>query len=747
LTLVLCSPACMSLALAQLPSPPETKAQPPDVRLQLQTDSGKTKFQIGEMIPLKLSFTSSSHQKYQINMATYDRSGRMNYEAFLVEPGAGWSDPLRAYFAYGGYIGGGGTTFRFLSSEPTVLPLVLNEWVRFDRPGKYSVSVVSHRITDVAKDAPYPQTTTDLISNRLELTIVPASATWQNATLKQAVAALDSTRASDSAPRPAAGEIKDTQTALTVLRHLGTPGAAKELAQRLRGDNSTTDYYCMFGLVGSPAHEAALAEMHRLVDSPDHPVSSTFLYCLRVLMRNPDQTLEKLADDEKRNADTIRSQMLEAVRRKRGTALATTLYAVLRTASLEEGRLAPLGEQFAAQLAGVFDLLPVEAQGQILGYNWDSIKSRAFLPLLRKYAEQYKEFRIPNEVNAYNSQQVSASALQRWYELEPSEARPVIIHEILRPTPRYSARVLGILADKTLPEVEQALAEHFAAEQDSYAAENLASLLHRYASDSVLSEVLPVVDRHVGKWACAIQAPILAYLLHVNPEIARPRIEAAMAARGDGYSACNHSLLGELGALEPSPLLQEFALSALDDNDPEVAGNAAGYLGRYGSPDTEERLWDHLVRWNERWSGKEEELRYLPGETNPNLWQRNLGESLIRALASSKSWLADSTRLHQLRQLSVGAQMRQQVDSMLAGWDRKPWTISHYRSFNQHHFQVLQYETDSLESIKQKLAQFPPGSDFTWRGEAPESVEEQSIARDLAEFLARHEMKLTMSAK
>jgi hypothetical protein len=67
----------MSLALAQLPSPPETKAQPPDVGFQLQTDSGKTKFQIGEVIPLKLSFTSSTPKKYQINIATSDRSGRM----------------------------------------------------------------------------------------------------------------------------------------------------------------------------------------------------------------------------------------------------------------------------------------------------------------------------------------------------------------------------------------------------------------------------------------------------------------------------------------------------------------------------------------------------------------------------------------------------------------------------------------------------------------------------------------------
>ena len=57
-------------------------------------------------------------------------------------------------------------------------------------------------------------------------------------------------------------------------------------------------------------------------------------------------------------------------------------------------------------------------------------------------------------------------------------------------------------------------------------------------------------------------------------------------------------------------------------------------------------------------------------------------------------------------------------------------------------------ETDSLEKIKQKLAQFPPGSDFTWGiSGVPESEEEKGMAHDLSEFLANHGMKLTIPAK
>jgi hypothetical protein len=61
------------------------------------------------------------------------------------------------------------------------------------------------------------------------------------------------------------------------------------------------------------------------------------------------------------------------------------------------------------------------------------------------------------------------------------------------------------------------------------------------------------------------------------------------------------------------------------------------------------------------------------------------------------------------------------------------------------HFHVLQYDLDSLNGLENKLAQFAAGSEFAWVGTGgPASEEEQGIARELSEFLAKRRMKLSV---
>lgn len=136
------------LLLAVLPLTAQTN-QP--VRLELKCGKEPCSFRIGEVIPLDLLFTGVVPKRYQLNMASYDRSGRMNYEIFGVSPREGTHDPLRTYFAFGGFTGGGLTGFDFLSAEPRTISLVLNEWVSFDRPGVYRVNVSSSRVNDGGK--------------------------------------------------------------------------------------------------------------------------------------------------------------------------------------------------------------------------------------------------------------------------------------------------------------------------------------------------------------------------------------------------------------------------------------------------------------------------------------------------------------------------------------------------------------------------------------------------------------------
>lgn len=719
---------CFAAAFGQSASsvPPDITR---DVTLTVSTADGRSSFRMGELIPLKLAFNSALHGKYQVDLATYDRSGRMMEESFLIRPESGWVDPLKVWFGSGGIMGGL-RGIGVLSGEPIFVALDLNEWVRFDRPGKYKVRVRSGRVNAIG-GTPGVQAP-DVVSNEIELRIVPADNAWQRETLRKAFAALD--KPADPKVNPATQD--DRKLAARTLRFLGSAEATKELARRCDGeDNAEFDY--MLGLAGSPHRDVAISELNRLLSDPDHGVSMSFVYGLAHLMRDPEGTPEQWMKEDANNYKALEAELMNAVLKKRGRAQALSLNTLMEAGSHGAGST-PLSAKHAAVVAASFDQLPLEKQKEVLEYRWDLIKGPAMLPVVRRYAQKFRDLPISNENNTWNALHLSGAALRDWYELEPEAARAVILEEIARPAPRFGSEVLGILPDKTLPEADQ-LAGRLAEEKNLIVEKNIASLLERYATDAALAQALAVTDEHVGKWACDIQSPVLAWLVRINPEAARPRVEAAMAARGANYSACNHNLLTEAGKLYPHPLLEEIALRSLDDEDPQVAGNAAAYLGKYGSAQAEPKLWEHLVRWNEKWRGREAEFHVTSGADMENYWQSELGANLMWALAGGYSWFADSSKLERLRQLAVGEQMTQQVESAISEWNQRPWGIS-YNSFpGDQRFSVLHYETDSLSRFKEKLAQFPSGTIFVWNDFSSPA---EKMFHELSEFLAGQNMTL-----
>ena len=80
-----------------------------DPVLTARTKTGETSFHVGERIPLELSFASSSVNRYEINLARHDRSGRLQSERFEVSPQAGCADPLAKYLRTGAWAVGSAT--------------------------------------------------------------------------------------------------------------------------------------------------------------------------------------------------------------------------------------------------------------------------------------------------------------------------------------------------------------------------------------------------------------------------------------------------------------------------------------------------------------------------------------------------------------------------------------------------------------------------------------------------------------
>ncbi len=179
-----------------------------------------------------------------------------------------------------------------------------------------------------------------------------------------------------------------------------------------------------------------------------------------------------------------------------------------------------------------------------------------------------------------------------------------------------------------------------------------------------------------------------------------------MAARGSGFSACNHSLLVEVAALHNDPSLQDIAIENLNDPDPEVVGNAAMYLGQYGSAEAEEPLWDRLASWSATWKGREAEFKYVPGENMEHLYQEGAGNNLIAALGSSESWLTNEAKLSRLIDLSVGADQRSRAEQILNAWEARPREI---QFIGGGQIQIAQYPTKTVQAAIEKLLQFPGG--------------------------------------
>jgi len=707
-----------------------------DVQLLIRTRDGQLNFQIGEIVPLQLAFTTSSHDKYQLDMATYDRSGRLNEDEFIVDPNAGWDDPLKLYYhSYQAFMAGGLRGFEVLTKKPITIDLDLNEWVQFKTPGKYRIKIVSRRVS--ATRSSLRTGDLNVTSNELTVTIVPATKEWQESTLRAAVEMLASSKQANAmVPRTS----DPRSSAAKKLRYLRTADAALEMVHRLTGSDFEWDFEA--GLVGSPARDIALEEMEKSLRDPRFPVTGRFLSTMSVLAL-PKDAIDNVPSQREEAETRFRQELASVIGQKQGNALAVSNSTIIEDAAIHSRLLpAQLKQAMTRELIATFDRLPIEKQAELLEYRWPALDHKEMLPLLRKVAQRYQDFPQLREMNAYQFNNASAAALQHWYEVAPREARSVVIQEILRPKPRFDASVLGVLPDQELPDVDQPLIEHLTSQSDYQVRSNVSSLIQRYATRAVETQVLNFLDPVLGKFECAAQEPLLAYVLTVDSEAARPRLERAMAARGTGFSACNRSLLQRVAALKNHSILQDIAIASLDDPDPQVVASAAEYLGEFGSASAQDPLWARLTTWSDHWKGRESELQYIPGRAIDGQYEANAGSKLMEAIAAGQGWLADETKLRRLIDLSVGQQQRQQAEQYVRTWQTRPWSIQ-FIPIGQGQLQILQYHETSLQAAKEKLLQFPRGSTFQWSRAGLEGEEE--AFQEVSQFVTEHGLKLIAS--
>jgi len=240
--------------------------------------------------------------------------------------------------------------------------------------------------------------------------------------------------------------------------------------------------------------------------------------------------------------------------------------------------------------------------------------------------------------------------------------------------------------------------------------------------------------------------------MYTHPDFARRGVGALIlrlceqAARGEGFSACNHELFQIVSELHYDPLLDDLAIKSLDDPDPQVAMNAATMLGRFGSPAAESALWQRYASWSAQWAERESELDItIADRVTEKVYQLGLGVNLLQALATGKAWLSDRTDLQRLSQLTRVRRVQQQLDGYLKIWENPVVSISFEHGPEPFPFRarVAQYQFQSRDALKEKLAQFPPGTKFLLSRPPVESPANDQTNAELRTFLSNHGMLLT----
>ncbi len=684
------------------PSPPE------DVSIKLALVDPKASYQQGERMDIKLTFSTTRPGAYTVDLATYDRSGRLPSETFLLEPAADVLDPLAVYFeSGGGMMGGGLRQIPVLEKEAAEVTRTLNEHVRFLKPGRYTLRVVTDRVGQDHGPGLGPLIASDSVS----FDIVETDPAWAAQTLERAIKVFDDPKADDEAKRAAA----------TTIQHLGTDAAVEVMAERLTRDHQATLFPFMFGLIGAPNRALVLDALSRVLVAPDAAVDGMFLHTLTLLdaaqvapLPGPypvefssDQThpemvawmaRDKTFRDAREAATKARAAQLDAALATKTPTAAAVCVQALSELGWQRASGAPAADLEDTKLVAHFIKLPVADQMHLLAYRWVRLRGEGIVPVLRALL-----------ASADTSNDLYSLALSRLAALKPEEARALLVAQMASPHPRFSPfgieRVLSAIPAADMPNVDAALTTLLAdgLTKSFEQGEVAAALVEQYASAALAPQVQAALDRGEGRWSTSVEASLLAYLLRVNEPDAVKRITR--------WAATYPYEVARIAKRRWTPALEAALTTLLETSTVPTAANLVRVLGDYGSPATQAVLLAHLKRFHSEWSTRPAALND-PKSEDASL-ARTLEEALWRSLSHAKHWVLDPKTSDEVTALCTSDQAKDQV-RFIRWFDAPEISVWLWLSEETGELsgRVAHFDTRSVSDAITKLQQFPVPTHF-----------------------------------
>jgi hypothetical protein len=623
---------------------------PPDLTFTLRLGTNRTAFHQGEVIPIEILISSATINKYVFSNRSYDRSGRLGIDGFVLDKPNQVTDPLADYFSKGFefFLGGGLFSEPSLSSKPEIIKYNLNEWLRFNKIGKYRLYVSSPRVS-VGKPFNYQEREQITVtSNIVEFEVLPVDEELNKKLLDKAVNRIS-----------AGANAQDTKEACLTLRYLDTEDAAKVMIGFLAAEKKTCEFDFYKGLQGSSKREFVIQEMQRIMEKPETIISGGFLQTLSLLSYfnqssdwpkpyplGNEQAIKEWSEERKKQKSLKEAQfkkysdsLAKSLNNRKGKALAVGLDTSLiyGTSELNDGLLGSLIESFSD--------LPEERQESLLEHSWEKIKTPKLLPALRTLLTYWN-----NKPQVDYHYSIRDIALKRLSELSQNEGRKLILAEIERSVWRVSNEVLTILPDKELPEFEDAWIEKATGYSNDFREKETALLLlEKYGTTKSLPILRQFFENKMGQVECPVQANAINYFLKNDPKFGRSMISDAMSARTK--TKCHNSVFNGIRVRYWSKDIENIIVNYLNDPNIGVVKEAVEVLGKYGSENVKPMIWQRFEKFSQKIKSDPLAKAKTFGDYSYPL--QTIEQAFVNALRQSPNWKLSDEEIEKLSQFCI----------------------------------------------------------------------------------------------
>lgn len=582
--------------------------------VQLSLASDKSSYRIGEPIILELEF-SARESGYSVNTTTTELASPI--DELVLSPKTGVYSWLDDYARGNRY----SPDYSFMSAleleHPVKVKLSLNALYRFDQPGRYTVHVVSRRVSQGSIQALRPAGA--LISNDVSFDVRPMS------DLEEAEEAASLEELIRSAP-----DLKTAQQYAERLKWLtGDPSTRVKISLFL-----SPKIFYPFGVDVSQglwlARNRALvvSSLEEAMIDPKHSVEITSGE-LRIAVALKSRLLSPY-DPSNANplplaTEQIEHQYLnriaETLPQRQGESLVRTAITLLTTLAQRKETTTP---QFQAARETIIRNFATVNEYQI---DW----------LLNAYGKYLVDERIVPALQEILRQQhaglfasARSAVFKQLFSLSGVSTKPFLIDDICDSNSLTQFDVLANAPFDSLAETDACLLNQIRQfskgdRRSQIYLQQKASLAARFATTAVYDDLLKIYLRDSSAWDGQARGAMLAYLARYGGESTLPLLESAMPADAPTLEP---NVSFALFRAYYSPVIDSFLRKRLNSSYARQASEAAYRMAAHGPRENQAILRKRLAEWNAKWSNKTD----IPQD------EAALQAELIRAVIHGLKW-------------------------------------------------------------------------------------------------------------